>query len=97
VKLTLNEKASTVWIDNFVEKWKSELFETESFSQDKMRLEVPQAFLTKTINCTKDHVVSLLAELVSHFDKIGVSEWAECIAKPVIVLMENVRKQVDHH
>jgi hypothetical protein len=84
------------WVDSFLIRQKPELFERSGRPQESPRLEIPRSFLDTRGGCLRQHVLDCCADLVFHFDEVGISEWEDRVARKVVVPV-SVSGQTIHH
>jgi hypothetical protein len=73
------------WVNSFILRHQEDLSETKSTLQKDTRLEVPRAFLDKTIRTLREYVQGMNAGLVFNLDEVDMSEWEDRKPKKVIV------------
>jgi hypothetical protein len=61
------------WIGSLLLRHRDKLLEITSFPQEKPRIQVLSEFLAKTVECFKDQIAILQAEMVFNLDFVSIS------------------------
>jgi hypothetical protein len=83
-----------VW--SFILRYRGDLRERKSTSQEETRLEVPRAFLHETMYYLREHVQGMKTELVIDFDEVGMSERGDRKDNNVIISKTMTGGTIDH-
>jgi hypothetical protein len=93
---TLSAAVPEGWVDSFLIRHQTELFETTSWPQENPRLEISPSFLDTMVECLRKHVQDCCADLIFNFDEVGISEWEDRVARKVIAPV-SISGQTIHH
>jgi hypothetical protein len=74
---TFKKHLSRGWVNSFLSRRRSDLWETQSQPQEESRLSVPRGFLLRTLDALQTHVNGHFCDLVLNLAEIGVSEWED--------------------
>jgi hypothetical protein len=72
------------WINSFVLRHSQERIQTKSAPHEEQRVQVPSAFLKRTVQGLNDNGQGCVAELVFNLDEVGISDWEDRETEKVI-------------
>jgi hypothetical protein len=62
-------------VNSFASLHSGEVIQAESTPQDEQGLQVPRAFLERTVRDLNEHVQGCVSELVFNLAEVGISDW----------------------
>jgi hypothetical protein len=93
---TLSAAVTEGWVDSFLIRHHTELFETTRRPQENPRLEIPRSCLDTMGECLRQPVQDCCADLVFNLDEVGISEWEDRVARKVIVPVSMSGETIHH-
>jgi hypothetical protein len=93
---TLGAVVTEGWVDSFLIRPATELFETTSRPQENPRLEIPRSFLDTMVECLRQYVQECCVDLGFNLDELGISEWEDPVARKVIVPVSMSGRTIHH-
>jgi hypothetical protein len=83
-------------VNSFVLPRCGDVLSTKSTPQEQQRLQVPRAFLERTIRNLNEHVQGCTAELIFNLDEFGISDWEDRKTRNAVV-PATIDGQTIHH
>jgi hypothetical protein len=72
-------------VNSFVLRHFGDVIQTRSTPQEEQRLQVPRAFLKRTVRDLNEHVQGCVSELVFNLNEVGISDWENRKARKVVI------------
>jgi hypothetical protein len=89
-------KFSRSFLHSFVLRHSGDGIQTKSAAQEEQRLQVPRAFLKRTIQDRYDCIPGCVGELVVNLDEIGISDWENRKTEKVIMPAAMFAEKIYH-
>jgi hypothetical protein len=83
-------------VNSFVLRLSGEGIQTRSTPQEEQRLQVPRAFLERTVRDLNKHVQGCISELVFNLDEVGIPDWEDRNARRVVVVATMDGRPIRH-